>query len=47
MNAIPKVIFIKLNPRPLLGDFIDKNFAYCSRVDVSAYSIQHDSEQKL
>lgn len=37
LNAIPKVIYLKLHPRPLLGEFIDKNFAACTRVDMSSF----------
>ncbi len=37
LNALPKVINLKLHPRPLLGAFIDKNFAACTRVEMSPF----------
>jgi cellulose synthase/poly-beta-1,6-N-acetylglucosamine synthase-like glycosyltransferase len=35
MAAVPKVIRLKLNPRPLLAGFIDKGYAACMRVEFS------------
>jgi cellulose synthase/poly-beta-1,6-N-acetylglucosamine synthase-like glycosyltransferase len=49
LNAIPKVIYLKWHPRPLLGEFIDKNFAACSRVDMSSFDskfIKDNTEKK-
>lgn len=48
LNALPKVVHRKLHPRPLLGAFIDKNFAACTRVEMSlsASESANDAAQK-
>ena len=32
LAAVPRVVWMKLHPRPVMGPFIDANFAACSRV---------------